>query len=182
MVLEFPEMTSSTRRDHWLTLIKEIILLHRFTAKFNIDHVRAWEIQSRTIMGILRLHAAREMLRISPPAPANFLIFSLYEDLPKGDYVLTELANTVKQTSSLSSCDATCILKGLLDISHEISLAEERKKPLEEEMTSQAAALTTLETTIDQVREKAEEVKIAKPAVEEMKEEGIIDSLLVLVV
>ncbi|PKI69181.1 hypothetical protein CRG98_010448 [Punica granatum] len=33
-ILEFPEITSSTRRDHWLALTKEIMLMHRFLSKF----------------------------------------------------------------------------------------------------------------------------------------------------
>ncbi|RZR85349.1 hypothetical protein BHM03_00012311 [Ensete ventricosum] len=163
-------MTSSTRRDHWLTLIKEVILLHHFTSKFNIEHpVHVWEIHARTILGVLRLHAARELLRISPPAPANFLIFSLYEDLPKGDYVLAELANAVKQATGLSPCTATSILKGL-NISHGVSLLNTS----EDETSSQADTLKSLETTIDQVREEVKEVSVAKATVEEMKEEGII--------
>ncbi|RRT80064.1 hypothetical protein B296_00016576 [Ensete ventricosum] len=171
-------MTSSTRRDHWLTLIKEVILLHHFTSKFNIEHpVHVWEIHARTILGVLRLHAARELLRISPPAPANFLIFSLYEDLPKGDYVLAELANAVKQATGLSPCTATSILKGL-NISHGVSLSNTS----EDETSSQADTLKSLETTIDQVREEVKEVSVAKATVEEMKEEGISDSLLTLVV
>ncbi|CAL9117014.1 uncharacterized protein LOC135581368 isoform X1 [Musa acuminata AAA Group] len=180
LVLEFPEMTSSTRRDHWLTLIKEIILLHQFTSKFNIEHpVHVWEIHARTILGVLRLHAARELLRISPPAPANFLIFSLYEDLPKGDYVLAELANAVKQATGLSPCTATSILKGL-NFSQSVSLSN-RKDASEEETSSQPDTLKSLETTIDQVREEVKEVSVAKATVEEMKEEGISDSLLILV-
>ncbi|RWW19460.1 hypothetical protein GW17_00016487 [Ensete ventricosum] len=171
-------MTSSTRRDHWLTLIKEVILLHHFTSKFNIEHpVHVWEIHARTILGVLRLHAARELLRISPPAPANFLIFSLYEDLPKGDYVLAELANAVKQATGLSPCTATSILKGL-NISHGVSLLNTS----EDETSSPADTLKSLETTIDQVREEVKEVSVAKATVEEMKEEGISDSLLTLVV
>ncbi|KAG6511256.1 hypothetical protein ZIOFF_029313 [Zingiber officinale] len=73
LVIEFPEMTSSTRRDHWLTLIKEVILLHRFILKFDIQNpIQAWEIHARSILGIFRLHAARELLRISSPSPQTF--------------------------------------------------------------------------------------------------------------
>ncbi|XP_039140820.1 uncharacterized protein LOC120278003 isoform X2 [Dioscorea cayenensis subsp. rotundata] len=73
IILEFPEMTSSTRRDHWLALVKEIVLLHHFISKFNVESPsKSWELHARTIFGILRLHAAREMLRISPPIPTKF--------------------------------------------------------------------------------------------------------------
>ncbi|KAF2306895.1 hypothetical protein GH714_022391 [Hevea brasiliensis] len=33
IVLEFPEMTSSTRRDHWLALTKEVMLMNQFLSE-----------------------------------------------------------------------------------------------------------------------------------------------------
>ncbi|XP_074580392.1 uncharacterized protein LOC141836766 [Curcuma longa] len=179
LVIEFPEMTSSTRRDHWLTLIKEIILLHRFILKFDIQNpIQAWEIHARSILGVFRLHAARELLRISSPSPANFLIFLLYEELPKGDYVLTEIANTIKQKTNLSLCSATSILKGL-NIYHVDSFSMERTP--KENTNNQTDSLMSLGPTINQVREEGKEVSIAKASVEQMKGGGIMDSLLVLV-
>lgn len=107
-------MTSSTRRDHWLALIKEIILLHRFLRKFKVDSPSgSQEIHARTILGIIRLHAAREMLRISPPIPKNFLIFDLLDELPKGDYVLEDLAESMKKVDTGHSCSASSILRSL---------------------------------------------------------------------
>ncbi|OAY82308.1 hypothetical protein ACMD2_06244 [Ananas comosus] len=150
LVLEFPEMTSSTRRDHWLTLVKEVTLLHHFVSKFNIESaVQAWEVNSRTTLGVLRLHAAREMLRISPPAPTNFLIFTLYEDQPKGDYVLEQLANSVKLTTKITPRSATSILKSL-NMSHPIAASIEMKEGFEEQARSHADSLAALEMTIDQ--------------------------------
>ncbi|KAI3822659.1 hypothetical protein L1987_10254 [Smallanthus sonchifolius] len=35
-LIEFPELASSTRRDHWLALVNEIMLLHNFLAKFKL--------------------------------------------------------------------------------------------------------------------------------------------------
>ena len=182
MVIEFPEMTSSTRRDHWLALSKEVILLHQFTSKFNIESpLQAWEMCSRTILGIIRLHAAREMLRIAPPAPTNFLIFSLFDDLPKGDYVLEELSSSLKKTNSMHPCSATTILKSL-GINHPTISSMPVKEGLEEPLISKEGTLASLGATIDQVREEAKETNIAKATVEAMKEEGISDSLLILVV
>ncbi|GAB2223893.1 hypothetical protein Drorol1_Dr00004638 [Drosera rotundifolia] len=44
-VFEFPETISSTRRDHWLSLTKEIILLHRFLSENKVQaSIQAWEI------------------------------------------------------------------------------------------------------------------------------------------
>ncbi|MQL74623.1 hypothetical protein Taro_006987 [Colocasia esculenta] len=180
IILEFPEMTSSTRRDHWLALTKEIILLHQFLSKFNIEFpIQAWEMQARSVLGIIRLHAAREMLRIAPPAPGSFLIFALFDELPKGDYVLEELANSLKETNGVYPCSAASILKSL-SISHpsipNLDVKEGSEIPMEK-----PESLESLETTISQVREEAKEVGAARSTVEDLKEEGTIDAIIVLV-
>ncbi|MCL7035433.1 hypothetical protein MKW94_006277 [Papaver nudicaule] len=182
LVLEFPEMTSSTRREHWLTLIKEVILLHKFLFRFNIDSQHAWEMHARTVLGIVRLHAAREMLRISPPAPTNFLIFSLFDELPKGDYVIEELANNLKLINTTQPCSASSILKSLKMSNPGISNIEVKEEKVEEILsTDQTESISSLETTITQVREEAKEIDIAQATVEGLKEEGIGDSFIVLV-
>ncbi|XP_058086980.1 uncharacterized protein LOC131234037 isoform X2 [Magnolia sinica] len=182
VVLEFPEMTSSTRRDHWLSITKEVILLHTFLSKFMFElPLQTWEMNARTILGILRLHAAREMLRISPPIPNNFLIFCLFDELPKGDYVLEELYNGLKQMNCIPPWSATYILKSL-NMSHPSVSSMDVKEGFEERIggPEEADNLTSLETAINQVREEAKEVSIAKASVEGIKEEGISDSVLVL--
>ncbi|KAK1310294.1 hypothetical protein QJS10_CPA08g00085 [Acorus calamus] len=180
VVLEFPELTGSTRRDHWLALTKEVIFLHRFLLKFQIEPpLRAWEVQARTMLGIFRLHAAREMLRISPPVPSSFLIFYLFDELPKGDYVLEELSNSLGGTDAMHPCSATLILKRL-NISHRVVEDAEVKEGLEGPAGGVAESLVSLETTIGQVREEAKELIVAKASVEGLKEEGLAYSLLIL--
>ncbi|PIA54097.1 hypothetical protein AQUCO_00900577v1 [Aquilegia coerulea] len=180
VVLEFPEMTSSTRREHWLTLIREVILMHQFLSKSKeISPLQSWEMQARTILAILRLHAAREMLRISPPAPTSFLIFSLFDGLPKGDYVLEELANTLKQVNSTHSCSASSILKSL-NISQPQALNIDAKEEVKESPSAHPENISSLEATINQVREEAKEIDVAMATVEGLKEEGISDSFMVL--
>ncbi|KAJ4979097.1 hypothetical protein NE237_009877 [Protea cynaroides] len=180
MVLEFPEMTSSTRRDLWLTLMKEVILLHQFLQIHKIEsQIQAWETHARTILGILRLHAAREMLRISSPVPTSFLIFSLFADLPKGDFVLEELANSLKQVNSINPCSPSFILRQLNMENPSVSSTAVRRG-IEESVDDKSDTLSSLESTIQQVREEAKEVSAAKATVEGLKEEGISDSILVL--
>ncbi|XP_065854213.1 uncharacterized protein [Euphorbia lathyris] len=181
IVLEFPEMTSSTRRDHWLALIKEIILMHQFISKYMVEcPIQSWEMHSRTILGIIRLHAAREMLRISPPAPTKFLIFALFDELPKGDYVLVELSNSLKKVSSGHSCSASSILRSLnMPISglSSMEVTELDKVPT---CSQDSEASPSMESAINQVREEAKEVEIAKATAEGLKEEGISESVSVL--
>ncbi|XP_054787114.1 uncharacterized protein LOC129293267 [Prosopis cineraria] len=184
IVLEFPEVTSSTRRDHWLALTKEIMLLHQFLSKYKIEcPVRSWEMHARTILGIIRLHAAREMLRVSPPAPTKFLIFSLYDEIPKGDYVLDELAESLKKGNSAHPCSASSILRSM-DISRPIiSGAElEVKEAIQacKSVNGPEESAFSLETAIKQAMEEEKETLIAKATTEELKEEGITDSVMVL--
>ncbi|CAN6313991.1 unnamed protein product [Urochloa humidicola] len=182
LVLEFPEMTSSTRRDMWLTLIREVIFIHRFISMYNIESpVHKWEVHSRIILGVIRLHAAREMLRMSPPPASSFLVFSLYDDLPKGDFVLEQLASNLKQTSTITRLSASYVFKGLSK-SYVIPLNVEIAKDHNDvDSSDHEQPLACLENKIDQVQDEAKEVTAANVAIEGMKEEGITDSLLVLV-
>lgn len=182
IILEFPEMTSSTRRDHWLALVKEIVLLHHFISKFNVESPsKSWELHARTIFGILRLHAAREMLRISPPIPTNFLIFSLFDELPKGNHVLEDLFSSLKTTNGICTSNTASVLKGL-SMPCLIDSMIEIKEVLEKQSTEKADSLASLELSINQVREEAKEVRIAQATIEELKDEGISDSYLILMV
>ncbi|KAG7027480.1 hypothetical protein SDJN02_11493, partial [Cucurbita argyrosperma subsp. argyrosperma] len=168
VVLEFPEITSSTRRDHWLALIKEIILLHCFLRKFNLENpMQVWEIHSRTILGIIRLHAARELLRISPPVPTKFLIFALCDELPKGDYVLKELAENLKLLNSGRPCNATATLRYLNMSQLTNSSVEEIEKVCN--VSERDEAQFSLENAINQAREKEKEVVHAKATTELLK-------------
>lgn len=181
-MLEFPEMTSSTRRDHWLALVKEVLLLHSFLLKIKVgSSLEVWEMHARTILGIVRLHAAREMLRTSPPAPKSFLIFSLLEVLPKGDIVLEELAKCIMNVTCGQSCSASSILRNL-NVSQACapSMGNEEIAERIETLNRQAENMSSLESAIDQVREEAKETGIAKATVEGLKEEGVSDSAAVL--
>ncbi|XP_076917132.1 uncharacterized protein LOC143577069 [Bidens hawaiensis] len=180
--IEFPEMTSCTRRDHWLALVKEIMLLHKFLTKFKIESpLQAWEMHARTILGIIRLHAARELLRISPPEPKSFLIFALFDELPTGSNVLEELAESLKTVDTGHSCSATSILRNL-NVSQVISGRTELKVGTEhaEIANNRPENMSSLETAVEQVREEAKEINTAKAKADELKDEGIGNSALVL--
>ncbi|KAG6750795.1 hypothetical protein POTOM_045310 [Populus tomentosa] len=182
IVLEFPEMTSSTRRDHWLALVKEVMLMHQFLSSYNVEcPIQAWEMHARTISGIIRLHAARELLRISPPSPTKFLIFALFDELPKGDYVLEQLAESLKKVNSGHPCSACSILR-TMNMSQSV-LPGVEVEAVGKECTSasgQDDIPSSLESAINQVREEAKEVEIAKATTEVLKEDGIGESATVL--
>ncbi|GJT41345.1 hypothetical protein Tco_0941210 [Tanacetum coccineum] len=180
--IEFPELTSSTRRDHWLALVKEIMLLHKFLAKFKVESpLQEWEMHARTILGIIRLHAAREMLRISPPNPRSFLIFALFDELPTGNNVLEELAESLKSVKSGHPCSASSILRNLNVAQACVPIAEsELGSERSESMSNQPENLESLENALEQVIEEAKEINTAKATADELKEDGIGDNALVL--
>ncbi|TYJ24146.1 hypothetical protein E1A91_A08G241100v1 [Gossypium mustelinum] len=182
VLLEFPEMTSSTRRDHWLALTKEVLLMHKFLSKFKAESpIQAWEMHARTILSIIRLHAAREMLRICPPDPTKFLIFSLYDELPKGDYVLEQLSESLNKVNIPQPCSAHSILRKM-NFS-EPTISEEEKGVNEKRETiagSEDDDKTSLETAINQTRKEGREVVNAKEAIEGLKDEGISENALIL--
>lgn len=180
-------MTSSTRRDHWLMLVKEITLMHHFLKKYNVVEapLQAWEVHSRTILGIIRLHAAREMLRISPPDPKKFLIFSLFEEVPKGDFVLEELAEiSLKAGIARNPCSASSILRNMnMDQLGSILKEEGEVKCKEKGIeTDKEEMLAPLESAINQSREEGREIEKAKATTTELEEEGISESVAVLMV
>ncbi|XP_020591575.1 uncharacterized protein LOC110032324 isoform X2 [Phalaenopsis equestris] len=186
LTLEFPEMASSTRRDHWFALINEVIKMHKFISKLRDEFsetetcFQVWEVQARTILGIMRLHAAREMLRMAPPPPINFLIFTLLDEVPKGDYVLEELYNSLKKSEVIGACSAASILKSL-NIGSPVVCGMKAKEGVEiTPRRGEAESLAMLEPAIEQVREEAKEASIAKATLEKIKDEGIIDSIILL--
>ncbi|GER41805.1 hypothetical protein STAS_18539 [Striga asiatica] len=177
IILEFPEVTSSTRRDHWLALVREIILLHKFLSKYKVDPTfHAWEMHSRTILGIVRLHAAREMLRISPPLSKSFLIFTLLDDLPKGDYVLEELAGSLARSGvgGAHPCSASSILRNL-NVSRPV---EPREIVVGDDDNDKD--MSSLESAINQACEEGKEMEVARASAEGLKDEGISESAQVL--
>ncbi|KAL8259733.1 hypothetical protein R6Q59_027686 [Mikania micrantha] len=180
--IEFPEMTSSTRRDHWLAIVKEIMLLHKFLTKFNIESsLQAWEMHARTILGIIRLHAARELLRIAPPDPKSFLIFALFDELPTGSNVLNELAESLKTVDTSHPCSATSILQNL-NFSQVVTQNKGMTVGAEhiEIANNKPENLSSLTMAVEQVREEAKEINTAKAMADELKDEGIGNSALVL--
>ncbi|CAH2061575.1 unnamed protein product, partial [Thlaspi arvense] len=184
VVLEFPEMTSSTRRDHWLMLIKEVTLMHQFLKKHNVEAPsQAWEVHSRTILGIIRLHAAREMLRISPPDPKKFLIFSLFEEVPKGDFVLEELAGiSLKVGATKIPCSASSILRSMNmeQLGNILKEEGEEKSKEKGKVIEEEDMLASLESAVNQSREEGMEIEKAKATTTELEEEGISESVAVL--
>nr|GME06550.1 uncharacterized protein LOC109239154 [Ipomoea batatas] len=182
VVLEFPEMTSSTRRDHWLALIKEIMLLHQFLLMFNIKSpVQSWGMHARTILGIIRLHAAREMLRLSPPIPKSFLILDLIDELPKGEHLLQELCESLKKTDTRHPCSSSSILRTINVPQLSVPATEVKEIDNKGTLLVQSQNASPLASAIEQSREEEKEIDMAKATAREVKEEGLGDSFQVFI-
>jgi hypothetical protein len=108
-------------------------------------------------------------------------VFSLYDDLPKGDFVLEQLASNLKHTSTITRLSASYVFKGLSK-SYVAPLSAEIAKDQDTDSSGHEQPLASLENKIDQVKDEAREVTAANAAIEGMQEEGITDSLIVLVV
>ena len=157
--------------------------MHQFLSKYKVEcPLQAWEMHARTILGIIRLHAGREMLRISPPTPTKFLIFALLDELPKGDYILEELAESLEKVNSGHPCSASSTLKGM-NMSQSIISSVEVKEVGEEIMcVSGLDDKSSLENAINQARGEEKKIAIAKATTEGLKEEGVAESTLILMV
>ncbi|KAF3579080.1 hypothetical protein DY000_02034048 [Brassica cretica] len=130
------------------------------------------------------ISTAREMLRISPPDPKKFLIFSLFEEVPKGDFVLEELAEiSIKVGATKNPCSASSILRSMnMDQLGNI-LKEEGEaqcKEIVKETDHKEEMLTSLESAVNQTKEEEREIEKAKATTTELEEEGITESVAVL--
>lgn len=165
LILEFPELTGSSRRDYWLALIKEVISLHNFIRKFHLQGREEDEAMGRATAGVIRLHATRETFKIFPPCPENLLTFTLSEELlPKGDSVSQELANSVQSGTNM-------FWSAALLLSEEID--EEREVCGEKETQVQVGEKTALEACVHESREEAKKTEIARISIEGLLAEGI---------
>ncbi|KAI4381606.1 hypothetical protein MLD38_007667 [Melastoma candidum] len=184
IVLEFPELTSSTRRELWLALSKEVMLMHKFIHRNKLESpFTVWEIHSRTILGIVRLHSVREMLRMGPPLPTKFLMFSLFDELPKGDIVLEQLAESLKDCSR-RPCHASSIMNAVKQsriVFPDTEVKEDRKGcPCPPAPTISNDNYFSLNTAVNQVREETKVREIARATAKRLKEESVVDNILIL--
>jgi hypothetical protein len=98
VVLEFPELTGRTRRDYWLATIREVMLVHQFIRTYQLEGVGKSEALAKAVLGIARLRATRETFQVLPPKAESLLTYSLGAEMPGGDLILEELANSLRST------------------------------------------------------------------------------------
>ncbi|KAL5982985.1 hypothetical protein ACLOJK_017065 [Asimina triloba] len=103
--LEFPEFKGHSRRDSWLGISLEVLHVHRFIRKFDLNHIQKAEALSKAILGIFRYRAVREAFHIVPSHFKTLLIFELADKLPGGDMLLETLSNRLELLATNSGND-----------------------------------------------------------------------------
>ncbi|KAL5207788.1 hypothetical protein ABZP36_032223 [Zizania latifolia] len=100
VIIEFPELTGHSRRDYWLAIISEVLYVHRFVRKFDINGVDKEETILKAVLSILRLQAIEELAIPVCNRFESLLMFNLCDKLPGGDVILETLASTILSRSS----------------------------------------------------------------------------------
>lgn len=189
VVMEFPELKGHSRRDYWLAIIREILYVHRFIRKFQITGVERDEALLKAILGILRVHAIKEISSTGPICCEPLLTFNVCDQLPGGDLILETLAN-MSSTRLLERTNTTKAGRGMYSISA-LSMASnlgfvfgtsadipnERKLVVGE---IAVGGLSPLEKAVKESRSSYKKVVLAQASVDGVKVDGIDTNLAVM--
>ncbi|CAN6451620.1 unnamed protein product [Victoria cruziana] len=189
VIMEFPELTGHLRRDYWLFIIREILYVHRFIRKFQIGGLGRDEILSKTVLGILRIRAIEDVHRSLPSNCENLLMFNLSDQLPGGDFILEELANSLvtresDRTSNNSTGSKMHSVSALSTLSQlgtlfagESTVGHGTGLPIGEIIVGK---MTSLERAVAESRSSYKKVEHAQATVDGAKVEGIDTNLAVM--
>ncbi|THU45946.1 hypothetical protein C4D60_Mb02t23320 [Musa balbisiana] len=185
VIMEFPELTGHSRRDYWLSIIREILYAHRFIQKFEIEGVEKEETLSKAVLGILRLQAIQELVSSVPVKYETLLMFNLCDQLPGGDVILETLANTIAsrkldQTNQFSSGGGMYSISalGILSNLGLVSQVSADDKLLVGEIL--VGEMTSLERAVDESRNSYKQVEQAQATVDGVKVDGLDTNLVVM--
>jgi len=187
IILEFPELTGRSRRDHWLAVIREILYAHDFIRKFNLSGLNKEETLSKAVLGILRLQAIDEMNCVDSLQPDSLLMSNVSDQLPGGDLILEALAkvantetrdkNYDSQSGSkgrMYSLPSLMILSNLGLVSNDVN---ETKLLVGELVVGKPSYL---EKAVEKSRSKLKNTESAKATVDSVKVDGIDTNIAVM--
>ncbi|KAK1372055.1 DUF639 domain-containing protein [Heracleum sosnowskyi] len=188
VVMEFPELKGHSRRDYWLAVIREILLVHRFMHKFQITGVVRDEALMKAILGILRVHALREISSTMPPCCETLLMFNVCNQLPGGDRILEKLArmttrkgertNEGKAGTDMYSISALSVASNL-GFAVGTSMDSPSKRDL---VVGEIAVggLSPLRKAVEESRSSYKKVVLAQATVDGVKVDGIDTNMAVM--
>ncbi|KAL8111076.1 hypothetical protein AgCh_026719 [Apium graveolens] len=188
VVMEFPELKGHSRRDYWLAVIREILLVHRFINKFQITGVERDEALMKAILGILRVHALREISSTVPLCYETLLMFNVCNQLPGGDLILEKLAsmttrkgertNEAKAGTDMYSISALSMASNL-GFAVGTSMDSPSKKDLVVGEIS-VGGLSPLRKAVEESRSSYKKVVLAQATVDGVKVDGIDTNMAVM--
>lgn len=187
--MEFPELKGHSRRDYWMAIIREILCVHRFIRKYQITSVEREESLLKAILGIVRVHAIKEMSSTTPLSCEPLLMFNVCDQLPGGDLILETLAN-MSTTRSLERTNSPRAGKGMYSISASAMASNlgfvfgtSADSPTERKIVVGEIAvggLSPLEKAVKESRSNYKKVVLAKATVDGVKVDGIDTNLAVM--
>lgn len=180
VVLEFPELTGRTRRDYWLAIIREVISVHQFIITHQVEGVGRSEALAKAVLGVARLRATKETFHVLPPRPESLLTYSLGAEMPGGDLILAELANSLRNSTGQANDESATRLYGISAAAVVATFrpstprgadkCKEPPLPIGEILIGET---TPLEKAILQSRDNSKRVLLAQATIEGVKVEGI---------
>ncbi|KAL3824766.1 hypothetical protein ACJIZ3_020795 [Penstemon smallii] len=189
VIMEFPELKGHTRRDYWLAIIREVLFAHRFISKFRITGLERDEVLLKAIFGILRVQALKEMSTTVPVSYGALLMFNVCDQLPCGDLILENLANTltitqmdqrdeVKSGNGMHSISALALVPSLGFVFGTSSSLNHDSRLVVGELS--VGETTALENAVKEARTSYENVVSAQATVDGVKVNGVDTNLAVM--
>ncbi|KAG7582421.1 hypothetical protein ISN44_As08g020200 [Arabidopsis suecica] len=190
VVMEFPELKGHTRRDYWLTIIQEVLYVHRYINKYKITGLARDEALSKAVLGVIRVQALQELSLTNAMRYENLLPFNLCDQLPGGDLILETLAemstsrelhrsNKSKDTGTLhsSASDMVSQLGSVFGGSSPRSRRDTNNLVVGEVVVGD---VNPLERAVKESRKNYEKVVLAQETINGVKMEGIDTNIAVM--
>ncbi|VVA99846.1 unnamed protein product [Arabis nemorensis] len=191
VVMEFPELKGHTRRDYWLTIIREVLYVHSYINKYKITGLARDEAISKAVLGIIRVQAIQELSLTNTMRYENLLPFNLCDQLPGGDLILETLAemstsrernrsNRSKDTGKLHSTasDMVSQLGSVFGGSSPRSRTIETSTLVVGEVV--VGDVNPLERAVKESRKNYEKVVLAQETINGVKMDGVDTNLAVM--
>ncbi|CAL9221337.1 unnamed protein product [Arabidopsis halleri] len=190
VVMEFPELKGHTRRDYWLTIIQEVLYVHRYINKYKITGLARDEALSKAVLGVIRVQALQELSLTNAMRYENILPFNLCDQLPGGDLILetlAEMSTSRELHRSNKSKDTGTLHSSASDMVSQLGSVFGGSSPRSRRETSSLVVgevvvgdVNPLERAVKESRKNYEKVVLAQETINGVKMDGIDTNLAVM--